>query len=118
MTYNRLKVSGIVDIKLAIQFNNDCQYWNEELETIKAVITFLTPRELPLRADNEISDSVKKANYFGIMELISQFHPFLWENTKKYGNAGKDIPSSRFQPTKQVSARTCMDDFSFVQCLI
>jgi hypothetical protein len=40
MDRNIENVSGIVDIKLAIQFNNDCQYWNEELETIKAVITF------------------------------------------------------------------------------
>jgi hypothetical protein len=32
--YNRLNVSGLADTQLAIQFNNDCQYWKEVLKGI------------------------------------------------------------------------------------
>jgi hypothetical protein len=30
--YSHLKVSGCADTQLAIQFNNDCQYWKEVLK--------------------------------------------------------------------------------------
>lgn len=44
--YSRLKVSGRVNSQLAIQFNNDCQYWKEVLKRIIAVIIFLALRKL------------------------------------------------------------------------
>jgi hypothetical protein len=50
-------------------------------------------RGLALRGDNQTIGSVRNGNYMGIMELLSQFDPFLCEHIKKYGNAGKGIPS-------------------------
>jgi hypothetical protein len=47
--YSRLNVSGRADTQLALQFNNDRQYWKEVLKRIIAVITFLASRGLPLR---------------------------------------------------------------------
>jgi hypothetical protein len=57
--YSRLKVSGRADTQLAIQFNNDRQYWKEVLKRIIAVIKFLASRGLPLRGDNQITGSVR-----------------------------------------------------------
>jgi hypothetical protein len=91
--YSRLKVSTHADTQLAIQFNKDHQYWKEVLKRIIAVIKFLASRGLPLRGDNQTIRSVRKGNYLGIMELLSQYDPFLCEHIKKYGNAGNGIPS-------------------------
>jgi hypothetical protein len=81
------------DTKLAIQFNNDRQYWKEVLKRIIAAIKCLASRGLPVRGDNQTIVSVRNGNYLGIMELLSQFDPFLCQHIKKYGNAGKGIPS-------------------------
>jgi hypothetical protein len=40
--------------------------------------------------------SVRNGNCLGIMELLSQFYPFLCGHSKKYGNAGKGILSYLF----------------------
>jgi hypothetical protein len=63
------------------------------LKRIIAVIKFLVSRGLPLRGDNQTIDLVRNGNYLGIMELLSQFDQFLCKHIKKYGNAGKGIPS-------------------------
>jgi hypothetical protein len=63
------KVSVHADTQLAIQFNNDHQYWKEMLKRIITVIKFLASRGLPLRGDNQTIDSVKNVNCMGIMEL-------------------------------------------------
>jgi hypothetical protein len=91
--YSCLKVSGRADTQLEIQFNNDHQYWKEVLKGITAVIKFLASRGLPLRGSNKTIGSVRIGNYLGIMELLSQFDPFLCKHIKKHGNAGKRIPS-------------------------
>jgi hypothetical protein len=91
--YSRLKLSGRADTQLAIQFNNDRQYWKEVLKRIIAVINFFAPRGLPLRGDNQTIGSVRNGNYLGIMELLSQYGPFLCEYITKYGSTGKGIPS-------------------------
>jgi hypothetical protein len=91
--YSRLKISGRADTQLAIQFNNDRQYWKEILKRIITVIKFFTSRWLPLSGDNQTLGYVRKGNYSGIMELLSQTDPFLCEHIKKYGNTGKGIPS-------------------------
>jgi hypothetical protein len=48
---------------------------------------------LPLRWDNQTVGSVRNGNYLGIVELLSEFDPFLCEHIKKYSNTGKGIPS-------------------------
>jgi hypothetical protein len=91
--YSRLKVSGRADTQLAIQFNNDRQYWKEVLKRIIAVIQFLASRGLPLRGDNQTIYSAGNGNYLDIMELLSQSDQFLCEHLLKYSNAGRGIPS-------------------------
>ena len=50
-------------------------------------------RGLGFRGDDEIIGSTRNGNYLGTLELIAQFDPFLNEHNKKYGNAGRGIPS-------------------------
>jgi hypothetical protein len=80
--YSPLNLSERADTRLAIKFNNDRQYWKEVLKRIKAVIKFLASRWLPFRGDNQTVGSVKNENYLGIMELLSEFDPFLCEHIK------------------------------------
>ena len=40
-----------------------------------------------------IFGDVRNGNYFGSMELIAQFDPFLKAHIERYGNAGKGNPS-------------------------
>ena len=58
-----------------------------------SVIRFLASRGLPFRGENHISGSAKNSNYLGILELLSEFDPFLEEHLKQYGNHGKGNPS-------------------------
>ena len=41
---------------------------------------------------NQITGSAKNGNYLGILELLSEFDPFLEEHLKMYGNPGKGNP--------------------------
>ena len=47
------------------------------LERIVAVIKFLSASSLPFQGDTEIIGSVCNGNYFGILEMLSQFDPFI-----------------------------------------
>jgi hypothetical protein len=71
-----------VHIQLAIQFNNDRQYWKKILKRITAVIKLLASRGLPLKGDNHTIGSVKNENYLGIMEQLRQFDPFCMNTLK------------------------------------
>ena len=54
-----------------------------------AVINFLGERGLAFRGNDELFGSPYNANYLGILELISQFDPFLAERIKTYGQKGR-----------------------------
>ena len=58
-----------------------------------SVIRFLASRGLAFRGENQIIGSAKTGNYLGILELLSEFDPFLEAHLKLYGNRGKGNPS-------------------------
>jgi uncharacterized membrane protein YecN with MAPEG domain len=82
-----------VDCELVKQHEKERNYWIQVLERIVATIKFLANRGLGFRGDDEIISSTRNGNYLGTLELIAQFDPFLNEHIKKYGNAGRGIPS-------------------------
>jgi len=82
-----------VDCELVKQYEKKRNYWIQVLERIVATIKFLANRGLGFRGDDEIIGSTRNGNYLGTLELIAQFDPFLNEHIKKYGNAGRWIPS-------------------------
>jgi hypothetical protein len=90
---NRKNQTSQIDSALIIQVKIEQQYWCEVLKRIVAVVKFLATRGLALRGSNQNIGSLQNGNYLGTLELISQFDPFISEHIKKYGNAGKGIPS-------------------------
>ncbi|XP_039315251.1 zinc finger MYM-type protein 1-like [Solenopsis invicta] len=85
----RTKVVGRIDTELQLQLNEERNYWIEVFRRIVAVIKFLASRGLPFRGSNEIFGSNRNGNYLGMLELISEFDPFLREHIKKFGNSGR-----------------------------
>ena len=63
------------------------------LKRIVETIRILATRGLAFRGDDEVIGSKHNGNYLGVLELIAKFDPFLEEHLRKYGNAGRGVPS-------------------------
>ena len=74
---------------IAKQLENEQQYWIELLKRIVAVVTFLAERGHPFRSHTELFGQNDNGNYLGLLELLSQFDPFLAEHIRRYGNKGR-----------------------------
>ncbi len=85
--------SGTVNAKLVQQLEGEKRYWREVLKRVVAVITFLSERGLPFHGDDEVLGSPHNGNFLGILEVISQFYPFLAEHINKYGQKGRGSTS-------------------------
>ena len=59
------------------------------LSRVVAVVTFLAERGLPFRGHDEVIGSHANGNYLGIMELLSQFDPFLARHIERHGKKGR-----------------------------
>ncbi|KAF7655413.1 hypothetical protein LDENG_00056280 [Lucifuga dentata] len=68
------------------------RHWKDVLRRVVAVIKFLSERGLPFRGDDKLLGSPHNGNYLGILELISQFDPFLSELVQRYGQKGWGKP--------------------------
>ena len=82
-----------IEISMIKEIESEVQYWIKVLKRVVAGIRFLTERGLPLRGKNEVIGSPKNGNFFGIMELIAEFDPFLQEHIKSYANKGRGTVS-------------------------
>lgn len=100
---NRAAADGVIDSQLKKQFESQCNYWSEVLQRVVAVVKFLSERGLAFRGSSEIFGRADNGNYMGILELISEFDPFLKSHIQLYGNAGVGTPS-------YLSSKTC-DEF-------
>lgn len=89
----RTAEKGHVDCGLRQQFTQECQYWKDVLERVVAVVKFISERGLSFRGGDERFGSVNNGNYMGLLELVSQFDPFLKEHITRFGNAGRGNPS-------------------------
>ena len=107
MYAQRQNDSGCMESELLKEFYQDQQYWKKVLQRIVAVIKFLASRGLAFRGDNQTLGSNQNGNYLGILELVSQFDPFLCEHLKKYGNCGKGT-------TSYLSANICEEFISLI----
>lgn len=88
----RTQAHGI-DSELLQQCKEEESYWREVLKRVVEVIRFLSERGLSFRGSDETLGSPHNGNYLGILELLSQFDPFLAEHMKKYGNKGRGSTS-------------------------
>ena len=82
-----------IDQQLEKQIKEECDYWEHVLKRVISVIRTLTERGLALRGTEEKFGSLHNGNYLGLLELISEFDPFLASHIVKYGNRGKGNPS-------------------------
>ncbi|XP_043483534.1 uncharacterized protein LOC122511996 [Leptopilina heterotoma] len=84
----RLNEVNCIDRKLQEQASEVAGYWREVLKRVVSTVTFIAERGLAFRGLDEIIGSPNNGNFLGIMELISQFDPFLAAHMKEYGNKG------------------------------
>ncbi len=74
---NRAAADGVIDSQLKKQLESHSNYWSEVLRRVVAVVKFLAERGLAFRGSSEIFGRAANGNYMGILELISEFDPFL-----------------------------------------
>lgn len=84
---------GTLDSMLLVQINHEKMYWRSILERVVSVIKSLASRGLPFRGQEEIFGSPKNGNYMMLLELLSEFDPFLAQHISKYGNSGSGTTS-------------------------
>ncbi|CAI6354679.1 unnamed protein product [Macrosiphum euphorbiae] len=75
------------------QISTETQYWIEVLKRVVAVIKYLSSHGLPFRGDNEVFGEKYYGNFLGLLELISEFDPFLKTHIELHGNKGRGHPS-------------------------
>lgn len=99
-----LKARGLtlnrVDNMLTLQLDKETHYWRNVLTRVVAAVKALTSRGLALRGDNEIFGSNRNGNFLMVLELMSEFDPFLASHIAKYGNCGSGN-------TNYLSSKTC-----------
>ena len=66
-----------VDSHLVNQIRKEEEYWIHVLQRVVAVVQTLAERGLSLRGSVEKFGSPYNGNFIGILELITQFDPFL-----------------------------------------
>lgn len=86
---HRSAAVGRIDAELHKNMIEQHKYWKNVLTRCVATIAFLCERGLPLRGSNEIIGSSNNGNYLGILELISQFDPFLSQHIRQHANRGR-----------------------------
>ena len=96
-----------IDSELLKQMHEEQEYWRKVLQRIVSVIKFLASRGMAFRGENQTLGSNQNGNYLGILELLSQYDPFLDEHLKKFCNAGKGT-------TSYLSANICEEFISLI----
>ncbi|CAG4963065.1 unnamed protein product [Parnassius apollo] len=89
----RRRETGSLENALTIQQKNEKNYWIQVLRRITDTIKFLASRGLAFRGENERFGSSQNGNYLGILELLSEYDPFLKEHINTYGNKGHGVTS-------------------------
>lgn len=85
----RLSDTGRIDSALVKQTFDVRQYWRDVLRCVVDCDQVLGERGLACRGNDELPGSPHNGNYLGILELISQFDPFLAEHIKTCGQKGR-----------------------------
>ena len=82
-----------IDHELLVHMDKQCEYWRQVLRRVVACVQFLSQRGLSFRGDEERLGAINNGNFLGIIELLSQFDPFLVNHLSKMGNAGSGTVS-------------------------
>lgn len=82
-----------LDSSFTTQTEIEMEYWRKVLQRVVSVVKFLGRRGLPFRGSNQTIGSNQNGNFLGILELLSEYDPFLQSHISNYGNKGKGIVS-------------------------
>lgn len=94
MVYSKRKSAvGRIDDALIQKLSAECTYWKDLLFRLVKVIKFIATRGLALRGSDQKLGSTKNGIYLGLIELISEFDPFLKNHLQLYGNKGSGTTS-------------------------
>ncbi|XP_050066902.1 zinc finger MYM-type protein 1-like [Aphis gossypii] len=85
---NRAMKNSRIDQDIVLQHKKEVEYWRNVLKRTVAAIKFISQRGLPFFGDDEKLNSPHNGIFLGILELISEFDPFLANNLTTYGNKG------------------------------
>lgn len=77
-----------IDSKLMEQVSQEKIYWRSVLTRIVAIVKKLASRGLPFRGHNETIGSITNGNFLIIVELLSEFDPFLSQHVTRFKNSG------------------------------
>lgn len=90
LTYRtRANETNTLDASILHQERTEMQYWRQVLQRVVSAVKFLASRGLAFRGTDEHFGSSKNGNYLGVLELISEYDPFLATHISSYGNKGK-----------------------------
>ncbi len=88
LTYLTRKQCAGLGQQLEKQIQEEYNYWEHVLRRVIAIICTLAERGLAFRGTEERFGSLQNWNFLGLLQLISQFDPFLAAHILKYGNSG------------------------------
>ncbi|KAJ8684862.1 hypothetical protein QAD02_020655 [Eretmocerus hayati] len=91
---------GCIDEKIAKQFDDEYKHWQNVIRRLISAIKFLASRGLAFRGTNQEIGSTKNGNYLGVLELLSEYDPFLKNHIELYANKGRGH-------TSYLSANVC-----------
>lgn len=77
-----------IDVLNETEFQKTRDYWKNVLRRVYETILFLAERGLPFRGSDDLFGSKHNGNYFGILELIAKFDPFLAQHINNYAKRG------------------------------
>lgn len=92
----RAKSINTIDASYHKHRQVEMKYWREVLLRVVSVIKFLASRGLPFRGSEEKFGASSNGNYFGVLELLAEYDPFLANHIENYGNKGKGISYFKF----------------------
>ena len=92
LTYFTRRQSVGLRQELEKQIQDVCNNWEHVLRHVIAVIRTLAECGWAFQATEERFGSWQNRNFLGMLELISQFNPFLTGHISKYSNSGKRNP--------------------------
>jgi hypothetical protein len=67
---------------------NEKKYWVKVLHRVVSVVKFLAVRGLVFEGNDSRLGSLSNGNFLGILEVISEFDPFLKQHMNERANKG------------------------------
>ena len=89
----RMRVAERIDFNLMTVMESEVKHWTEILRRVVSVIKYIAERGLAFRGTHEVIGSRNNGNYLGILEVISDFDPFLKEHISLCANKGRGTVS-------------------------